>query len=38
MRRLHFFNALSADGYFAGPDGEIDWHHVNEETNAFAVE
>jgi dihydrofolate reductase len=38
MRRLHFFNALSADGYFAGTDGEIDWHHVNEETNAFAVE
>jgi dihydrofolate reductase len=28
---------LSADGYFAGPNGEIDWHHVDQEFNDFAI-
>ncbi len=25
------------DGFFAGPNGEIDWHHVDEEFNEFAI-
>lgn len=32
------FNLVSIDGYFAGPDGNIDWHNVDEEFNEFAVE
>jgi dihydrofolate reductase len=26
------------DGYFEGPKREIDWHHVDEEFNQFAIE
>jgi len=25
MRRIHMFNRVSADGYFATPDGGLDW-------------
>lgn len=32
------FNFVTADGYFAGVDGNIDWHPVDEEFNSFAVE
>src|SRR5882762_10290184 len=38
MRKLIVFNLVSLDGYFAGPNGEIDWHNVDEEFNTFAVE
>lgn len=38
MRKLLVFNLVSVDGYFAGPDGNIDWHNVDEEFNQFAVE
>lgn len=27
---------VSVDGYFEGPNGEIDWHHVDEEYNDYA--
>jgi len=29
---------ISLDGYFAGPDGELDWHYVDDEFNAYATE
>lgn len=32
------FNLVSLDGYFAGEDGNIDWHLVDDEFNQFAVE
>lgn len=32
------FNLISVDGFFAGPHGNIDWHNVDDEFNAFAVE
>jgi dihydrofolate reductase len=38
MRKLIVFNLITLDGFFAGPNGEIDWHDVDEEFNAFAVE
>ncbi len=38
MRKVIVFNLVSVDGYFAGPNGEIDWHNVNAEFNKFAVE
>lgn len=36
MRKLIFFMLTSLDGYFEGPDRNIDWHHVDEEFNDFA--
>jgi len=29
---------VTLDGFFAGPNGEIDWHLVGEEFNEFAIE
>lgn len=29
---------ISLDGYFEGPNHELDWHHVDEEFNDFAIE
>lgn len=38
MRKIVMFNFVTADGYFAGTDGNIDWHPVDEEFNSFAVD
>lgn len=38
MRKLIVFNLLTLDGFFAGPDGDISWHQVDDEFNTFAVE
>ena len=38
MSKLILFNLMTLDGFFAGPDGEIDWHNVDEEFNDFAIE
>jgi len=38
MRKVIVFNLVSVDGFFAGPNGEIDWHRVDDEFNRFAVE
>lgn len=37
VRKVVLFNLISLDGYFSGPQGEIDWHHVDEEFNQFAI-
>jgi hypothetical protein len=37
MRKVILFNMATLDGFFAGPNGEIDWHHVDEEFNEFAM-
>jgi dihydrofolate reductase len=37
MRQVILFNMATLDGFFAGPNGEIDWHHVDEEFNEFAI-
>jgi dihydrofolate reductase len=37
MRKVILFNMVTLDGFFAGPNGEIDWHHVDEEFNEFAI-
>jgi len=31
MRKTFLFNMMTLDGFFAGPAGEIDWHHVDNE-------
>lgn len=38
MRKLVLFNMVSLDGFFEGPDRDIDWHNVDEEFNEFATE
>jgi dihydrofolate reductase len=38
MRKIILFNMISLDGFFAGPNGEIDWHNVDAEFNEFAIE
>ncbi len=38
MRKIVLFNLISIDGYFAGIDGDISWHNVDDEFNEFAVE
>jgi dihydrofolate reductase len=36
MPRLSVFNLVTLDGYFAGPDGDISWHSVDEEFQELA--
>ncbi len=37
MRKLVYQMLTSLDGYFEGPRREIDWHNVDEEFNAYAI-
>lgn len=38
MRKLILFNMVSLDGFFEGPNHDINWHNVDEEFNEFAIE
>ncbi len=38
MRKLVFFNLMTLDGIFEGPNRDIGWHNVDEEFNEFAIE
>ncbi len=38
MRKIVLFNMVTLDGFFEGPNGEIDWHNVDEEFNDFAIQ
>jgi dihydrofolate reductase len=38
MRKVLFFMLVSLDGFFEGPDRNINWHHVDEQFNEFAIE
>jgi dihydrofolate reductase len=38
MRKVILFNMVTIDGFFTGPEGEIDWHNVDDEFNEFARE
>ena len=38
MKKVIFQMSVSLDGYFEGPRHEIDWHLVDDEFNAYAVE
>ncbi|MDR3627321.1 MAG: dihydrofolate reductase family protein [Ignavibacteriaceae bacterium] len=37
MRKIIFQMMISLDGYFEGPDRQIDWHNVDAEFNDFAI-
>ncbi|MBS4196505.1 dihydrofolate reductase family protein [Lederbergia citri] len=36
MRKLIVQELVSLDGFFAGSNGEIDWHHVDDEYDEYA--
>ena len=38
MRKVIWYNLITLDGFFEGPNREIDWHNVDEEYNKFAAE
>ena len=38
MRKIFFQMMLSVDGFFEGPNREIDWHNVDDEFNDYAIE
>lgn len=38
MRKILVSNMISLDGFFAGVDGDISWHTVDDEFNAYALE
>jgi dihydrofolate reductase len=38
MRQLFSFNMVTLDGFFEGPDHDINWHNVDAEFNEFAIE
>ena len=38
MRKIFVFMMVSLDGFFEGPDHELDWHNVDAEFNKFAAE
>src|SRR5688572_13512557 len=37
MRKVFLFMMVTVDGFFEGPDQDIDWHNVDEEFNEFAI-
>jgi dihydrofolate reductase len=36
MRKVILSNLVTLDGFFAGPNGELDWFIVDEELNEYA--
>jgi dihydrofolate reductase len=38
MRKIFVFNLVTLDGYFEGPNREIDWHNVDAEFNEYAID
>jgi dihydrofolate reductase len=36
MRKLIVQELVSIEGFFAGPNGEIDWHNVDDEYGEYA--
>ena len=38
MRKVFLFDMISLDGFFEGPDRDINWHLVDDEFNEFAIE
>jgi dihydrofolate reductase len=38
MRKVVFQIMTSVDGFFEGPNSEIDWHNVDDEFNKYAID
>jgi dihydrofolate reductase len=37
MRQLISFNLMTLDGFFEGPDHDINWHNVDKEFDEFSI-
>src|SRR6266540_2587544 len=37
MRNVFLFMMVTLDGFFEGPNHEIDWHNTDDEFNEFAI-
>jgi dihydrofolate reductase len=37
VRKVILFNLITLDGFFAGLNGDISWHQVDEEFNEFSI-
>ena len=37
MRKIIAFDLVTIDGFFAGPNGEIDWHNYDDELGTHSV-
>jgi dihydrofolate reductase len=37
MRKVIFFMLISLDGFYEGPNHDLNWHHVDDEFNEFAI-
>jgi dihydrofolate reductase len=37
MKKIIVQEMVSVDGFFAGPNGELDWHNVDAEFNEYAI-
>jgi len=38
LRKVIVFNLISVDGFFEGPNRDINWHYVDNEFNDFSIE
>jgi dihydrofolate reductase len=38
MRKVIVYNLVSLDGFFARSNGELDWHHTDDEFDSFTAE
>lgn len=38
MSNIILFNLITLDGFFEGPNRDINWHNVDDEFNEFAIE
>lgn len=38
MKKVIWFNMITLDGFFEGPDRELGWHTADEDFNAFAID
>jgi dihydrofolate reductase len=38
MRKVNVFNFITLNGFYKGPQGEIDWHKHGKEENEYAAE
>lgn len=38
MRKVILFNLMTLDGFFEGPEHDINWHNVDDEFNDFSIQ
>lgn len=38
MRKVIFQILVTPDGFFEGPNGELDWHNMDQEFHEYAID